>query len=45
MQGNGEIVLILAGVVGLILLFAQAKLFSIDSNVRKIRELLEKKLE
>ena len=43
MNDSGTIVLVLAGVVGLILLFAQAKLFSIDAHLKKIRELLEEK--
>ena len=38
------LVQLLVGIVGLILLFAQVRLFSIDSQLKKIREILEKKL-
>lgn len=41
MEGN-TLVLLLFGVIGLVLMFAQLKLFSIDSSLRRIVELLER---
>ena len=41
MNDWNSIGLIFGSVVGLVLLFAQAKLFSIDSNLREIRKILE----
>lgn len=40
-MGNSDLVLILAGFISLVLLFAQLKMFSIDSNLRRIREIME----
>lgn len=45
MSDSEVVVQVLAGAVGLILLFAQVKLFSIDAQLKKIREILEKKLD
>lgn len=41
MEGN-TLALLLLGVIGLVLMFAQLKLFSIDSSLRRIAELLER---
>ena len=38
---NG-LVLLLAGVIGLILMFAQLRLFSIDASLKRIVELMER---
>jgi hypothetical protein len=35
--------MLIAGVIGIIMLFAQVQLFSIAKDVKKIRELLEEK--
>ena len=45
MSDSEVFVQLLVGIVGLILLFAQVRLFSIDSQLKKIREILEKKLD
>ena len=37
---NG-LVLILIGIIGLVLMFAQLKLFSIDASLKRIIELME----
>jgi hypothetical protein len=41
MEGN-TLALLLSSVIGLVLMFAQLKLFSIDSSLRRIVELLER---
>ena len=39
----GMIATFLAGLIGLVVLFGQLKMFSIDKNLREIRKLLESK--
>lgn len=41
-EGNG-LALFLVGIIGLVLMFAQLKLFSIDASLKRIVELLESK--
>jgi hypothetical protein len=42
---DNAVVLLLLGLIGLIMLFAQLKLFSIDSTLREIRDIMKKKGE
>jgi len=39
-----EVVLVFVGFIGLMVLFAQLKMFSVARDVQKIRELLEAKI-
>lgn len=41
MEANG-LVLLLFAIIGLVLMFAQLKLFSIDESLKRIVELLER---
>jgi len=42
-MGNDAIILLFVGFIGLILLFAQVKTFSIARDVERIREIMEEK--
>jgi hypothetical protein len=43
MDESNVIVMLIAGVIGIIMLFAQVQLFSIAKDVKKIKELSEEK--
>jgi hypothetical protein len=45
MEDTNIIVTLIAGVIGIIMLFAQVQLFSIAKEVKRIRELLEEKIK